>query len=275
MSLIYLTVPAEDANKLLKERVSLGIEIDNEHLNFGHLDAGSSQFKKWDDYNYELLMRLFTDKDLAREYERATGFNPRIPNKPAYAITKARNKLKARIESLESILGRLELIPSIPNPSNSAHSTSPLPVDSNQVFVVHGRDGLAKQAVARFLERIGLEPVILHEQASGGMTLIEKLEYHGNVPYAVILLTPDDEGRQQGAHQLRPRARQNVVLELGYFSGRLGRHRVCALYAEPVELPSDWDGVVWIPFDPNEETWKLLLARELRSAGYAVDMNNV
>jgi predicted nucleotide-binding protein len=277
VSLTYLTVPADDAHKLLKDRVSLGVEIDNKYLNLGHLDAGSFQFKKWDDYNYELLKRLFTDMDLAREYERATGFAPNVPNRPAYAITKARNRLKARIESLESILGRLELIPSIPDPGamESADSTPPLSVDSKQVFVVHGHDGQARQAVARFLERMGLEPVILHEQASGGMTLIEKLEHHGSVPYAVILLTPDDEGRQHGTDHLRPRARQNVVLELGYFCGRLGRHRVCALYVKPVELPTDWDGVVWIPFDPIEETWKLLLARELRSAGYAVDMNNV
>jgi len=128
--------------------------------------------------------------------------------------------------------------------------------------------------VARYIERLGLQPIILHEQANRGRTVIEKLEHYGNVGFAVILLTPDDEGRakQEGA-QLRDRARQNVILELGYFIGLLGRSHVCALHRGSVEIPTDYVGVVFVPLDDGGG-WRLHLARELKSASYDIDMNN-
>lgn len=143
------------------------------------------------------------------------------------------------------------------------------------VFVVHGHDGAAREAVARFLDRLGVRTVILHEQANQGHTIVEKLEHHGDVDFAVILLTPDDEGRERRAEQpLKPRARQNVVLELGYFLGRLSRERVCALYRGEVEIPSDYMGVTYLPLD-DESGWHLRLAKELRAAGFAIDMNKL
>lgn len=99
-------------------------------------------------------------------------------------------------------------------------------VHSDRVFVVHGHDEGARESVARFLEKLGLEPIILHEQANRGRTVIEKIEGHRDVGFAVVLLTPDDQGCVEGG-QLEPRARQNVLLELGYFLGYLGRDRVC------------------------------------------------
>ena len=113
--------------------------------------------------------------------------------------------------------------------------------DNKSIFVVHGHDGEAKQEVARFIEKAELSPIILHEQASGGSTVIEKLEKHSNVEFAVVLLTPDDEGRSQGG-EMKPRARQNVIGELFYFLGKLGRDRVCALKKGELEFPSDIAG---------------------------------
>lgn len=144
---------------------------------------------------------------------------------------------------------------------------------SNKVFIVHGRDGEARESVARFLERMGFTAIILHEQANQGRTVIEKVEANGDVGFAVVLLTPDDEGRVVGG-KLEPRARQNVLLELGYFIGRLGRSRVCALKRGDLEIPSDFAGVVWEPMD-DKGAWKLALARELKAAGHEVDMNKV
>ncbi|WP_079227353.1 TIR domain-containing protein [Pseudomonas putida] len=144
---------------------------------------------------------------------------------------------------------------------------------SNKVFIVHGHDDGAREAVARFLERIGLEAIILHEQANQGRTVIEKVEAHGDVGFAVVLLTPDDEGRVKGG-DLEPRARQNVLLELGYFIGRLGRSRVCALKRGQLEIPSDFAGVVWERMD-DTGGWKQALGRELQAAGHQVDWNKV
>lgn len=142
-----------------------------------------------------------------------------------------------------------------------------------KAFVVHGHDEGAREAVARFLERLNFEPIILHERANQGRTIIEKIEAHSEVGFAVVLLTPDDVGGTDPDH-LNPRARQNVLLELGYFVGLLGRHRVCALKRGEIELPSDFGGVVWTPFD-NSEGWKRQLGTELEAAGFGIDWNLV
>lgn len=144
---------------------------------------------------------------------------------------------------------------------------------NRQVFVVHGHDEGARNAVARFLEKIELRPTILSEQPNKGRTIIEKFEAHAEVGFAVVLLTPDDEGCAKGSPP-QPRARQNVILELGYFIGKLGRARVCALKSAGLEIPSDILGVVWTEYDPNGG-WQRGLANELQAAGYEIDWNKV
>jgi predicted nucleotide-binding protein len=147
---------------------------------------------------------------------------------------------------------------------------------SGSVFLVHGHDEGTKEKVARFLERLGLDVIILHERVNQGRTLIEKFEeYAGRAAFAVILFTPDDVGfpvRDEAMRQ--PRARQNVVLELGYFIGRLTRERVCVLHKGGVELPSDIFGIVYHPVDEGDG-WKLALAKELKAAGHPVDLNRI
>ncbi|MYB17963.1 MAG: hypothetical protein F4Y16_03060 [Holophagales bacterium] len=147
------------------------------------------------------------------------------------------------------------------------------PVASNDVFIAHGHSA-TKDTVARFLERLGLNPIILEEQPSQGRTIIEKFERHAEVGFAVAILTPDDEGRVSGSDNLRPRARQNVIFELGFFLGKLGRSRVCALKDGHLESPSDYDGVVYISID-GDDGWKFRLARELHAAGLAVDLSGL
>ena len=142
---------------------------------------------------------------------------------------------------------------------------------SKKIFIVHGHDVALKQSVARFLEHLGLEPVILHEQPSIGRTVIEKFEAHADVRFAVVLLTPDDVGGLDESN-LQKRARQNVILELGYFIGKLSRSHVCALYVPGVELPSDINGVLYVQVDSGGG-WKMELAKELRAVGIEVDMN--
>nr|WP_319514368.1 nucleotide-binding protein [uncultured Cohaesibacter sp.] len=142
---------------------------------------------------------------------------------------------------------------------------------ARKVFVVHGHDEAAKEKMARFLSDIDFEPIILHEQASGNRTVIEKIEAHSDVGFAVVLLTPDDEGGAQG-QSTNPRARQNVILELGYFVGKLGRSRVAVFRQGEVEVPSDFGGVVYIPLD-GAGAWRQALGKELKEAGFDVDWN--
>ncbi|MNE21751.1 putative nucleotide-binding protein containing TIR-like domain protein [compost metagenome] len=157
-------------------------------------------------------------------------------------------------------------------PESSAVAGNGQPALSRRVFVVHGHDEGARETVARFLMQLGFEPIILHEQANQGRTVMEKVEAHGQVDFAVVLLTPDDEGCAKGGTP-GPRARQNVLLELGYFLGRLGRAKVCALKRGALEIPSDFAGVVWESMDGNG--WRQALGRELQAAGHEINWNKV
>lgn len=145
---------------------------------------------------------------------------------------------------------------------------------SKRIFIVHGHDVEIRETVARFLEKIGFESVILQERANRGQTIIEKIEAHSDVGFAVVLLTPDDVGRAKGDDRFEERARQNVLLELGYFMAKLGRERICALRRGEVMIPSDFAGVVWETFD-EYGGWKQKLARELHAAGHNIEWTNV
>ena len=129
-----------------------------------------------------------------------------------------------------------------------------------------------KQTVARFLERLDFEAILLHEQASGGDTIIEKFERNSDVSYAVVLLSPDDVGAARDKKdELQARARQNVVLELGYFIGKFGRSHVCPLVRGRIETPSDFHGIVYVRFEG--EDWKFHLVKELKYLGLDIDAN--
>jgi predicted nucleotide-binding protein len=169
-------------------------------------------------------------------------------------------------EAVKSLREDLADIENSPTPQPPATQT----MLSNEIFIVRGHDGSAKVEVARLIEHAGLMAVILHEQPNAGRTIIEKFEHHaGALGFAVAILTPDDVGGRDKDH-LRARARQNVVGELFWFAGKLGRACVCALRKGDVEIPSDFAGVVYTEMD-DRGAWRAELLRELQNAGYTVD----
>jgi len=137
------------------------------------------------------------------------------------------------------------------------------------VFIVHGHDNEMKETVARFLDKMGLKPIILHEQVNSGKTIIEKFEHYSDVSYAIVLYSPDDK-IEDGKY----RARQNVVFEHGFFIGKLGRDKVIGINKPNcnMELQSDLDGVLYISFDSD---WKVKLSKEMKEAGLNIDLNNL
>lgn len=142
------------------------------------------------------------------------------------------------------------------------------------VFIVHGHDTIARDALELQIRRFGLNPIILQSLPASGDTIIEKLEQYlgarGNVGYACVLLTPDDEGHRNGAAgEKKYRARQNVILELGMVLAKLGRPRVAILHKETVELPSDIAGLIYIPYKErvDEIRHKLFQALEAANCG--------
>jgi len=147
--------------------------------------------------------------------------------------------------------------------------------DTKQVFIVHGHNIEKKEITARIIERLGLKPIILHEQANMGRTILKKLsECSDAVGFAIILLTSDDIGKEKDESDLKPRARQNVIFELGYFLAKLGEKNVCALYEKGVEIPTDYLGVTFIPFD-SAGKWEFELVKELKAAGFDVNADNI
>lgn len=150
-----------------------------------------------------------------------------------------------------------------------------VPTDSRRVFVVHGHDEGARESVARFIEHIGFEPIILHERPNKGRTIITKFRGEAaDIGFSIVLMTPDDHGAKVGELNTKPRARQNVVFELGFFIGAFGSERVAALVKGDIERPSDFEGVVYIDLD-DAGGWKQKLGRELQAAGYEIDWNKV
>lgn len=141
----------------------------------------------------------------------------------------------------------------------------------SKVFVVHGHDGELKQSVARIIEKQGIEAIILSEQANKGRTIIEKFEDYSDVSGAICLFTADDYGRAKKDTEDNTRARQNVVLEAGYFMGKLGRDRVVLLADKDIEMPSDLSGVVYT----DTMSWQFDLLKELNAMGYKVDLNKL
>lgn len=158
-------------------------------------------------------------------------------------------------------------------PNISVNKKHGSPTMTNKVFIVHGHNEAVKEKVARVVEHLHLEPIILHEQPDGGKTIIEKFEANSeNVNFAIVLLTADDLGKAKEEEKQNPRARQNVIFEMGYFMGQLSRSHVFMLLDKGVEKPSDLDGIVYTPL---KDGWEKKLVKELKACGYKVDANDL
>lgn len=177
-------------------------------------------------------------------------------------------------QEFTNLLDHLEFgaSPVTPTARGTADAKPVVTRNKRKVFIVHGRDSETKQEVARFIEKVGLRSIILHEQASAGMTIIEKIERYSNeADFALVLYTPCDHGRGVHENKISPRnrARQNVVFEHGYLMAKLGRENVCALVKGEIETPNDISGVVYVSFDAHG-AWKIEVLKELTACGYDV-----
>lgn len=252
--------------KLLRETLSKGQEL------LQNRPLSSDKFSAW--------------KLVARNYlEKAFGVNsPNVSSvfsSGVYAISFDADENyyeQRRAEDLQTELTRIEGLIELLNTEIQLSEGEPIenkPTEfGHKVFLVHGHDMAALHETARFLEKLHQDVIILREQPNQGKTIIEKFVEYSEVGFAIVLLTPDDRGGTFSTpfeNQL-PRARQNVIFELGYFIGKLGRNRVCALYSPGIEIPSDYSGVLFVELD-ERGAWRLSLAREMKAAGFTIDMN--
>ena len=200
----------------------------------------------------------------------------KIPEKDGLLTNGAeiRNKLRGLVGLMKTDL-ELHAIELPPSQEKGKAHENPKPAKNRQqvrIFDAHGHDEAMKQSVARFLEKLGVEVIILHEKPDGGSTIIEKFFQFSNVQFAIVLISADDSST--AGNQFR--ARQNVIFELGFFLGKLGRDRVLALYrpAQEIEWPSDYSGVLRKPFD-DSGGWKMEIARELRKADIPISQDSL
>lgn len=260
----------------LEKRVSVGNEIYERNIQTTRqLEQARQDYYDWDDFNSELLKQSFDSpiSEYKQDYNSVNNLGIYVgPNSPAEELREFKDDVLNKVNSLKRLLAKLPLVKIADGLSNTEEAIKES--DNDKVFIVHGHNNEIKLDVARTLEKLGLTPIILHEQANSGRTVIEKFEEHSDVGFAVVLLTDDDLGKAKKDEQLNSRARQNVILELGYFIGKLSRKRVCPLYAKGVELPSDMSGVLYVELD-NQASWRIKLAKELKACGYKVDVNNI
>lgn len=244
----------------------------------------NDEYKLWNDLNEQILKSAFTNNggEYLEKYKNS-GFHLLYSTKNR--VEQLKDFIREDINELQSLLNRIDFIPVVISVSQIVSMKKQ--IDNEKIFIVHGHDEVMKQSVARTIEKLNLDPIILHEQADGGKTIIEKFESNAEkVGFAVILLSADDLGASKKDikrseeqsngldHCLKARARQNVVFEMGYFIGKLGRSHVFLLLEEGVEKPGDLDGIVYTPFDGNDG-WKIKLVKELKACGYKVSLDNL
>ena len=275
-----LTVSRSDATSKIQKQIDLGQAHEEAVIgSAADLDHASGEKRSWHDYNKELLGTIFDNIKISKEYESSShGAIFSMGNRGFYEkVDDYRESVRYKLKALQSILRRIELFEEPHKDANlPAVIETPVIGSDKNVFIVHGHDEELKEKTARLVSDLGLSPIILHEQVNSGLTLIEKLEINAErSTFAIILLTPDDTGYSvaDGQKKAEKRARQNVILELGYFIGKFGRSRTSAVY-KGLKAPSDFDGIVYISYD-DEGAWRYKIAKELKAAGYDINMNNL
>ncbi len=276
---LELMVPEGEAKTKLQERIKKGNELREAQIcsveNYGALQR---EYGKWNEYNNELLKRLFTTEEIFNQYSSWVGSISLRELSLGEKVAELHKSIDLKIHRLDSIIERLELIPLRSSSLQAAEQNlGRSKVNTKKVFVVHGHDEVAKANLEIFLKEIGLEPVVLHRQADEGLTIIEKFEKHSDVGYAFILLTPDEiayvksEDDKEDVDRVKEyRARPNVIFEFGYFVGKLSRSKVCCLYTGNVVLPSDMGGIIYKKFVSSIEEVGYSIIKDLKAAGYSV-----
>lgn len=280
---LKLIQPRDEAKNRLGERIEKGLELKQRKVDTREAyDLLLKDYQKWDAFNKELLKQLFSADELAKEYSYF-GVAAIVMREPSLGekIADAFKRVDNKIHRIDSIIERIELIPIDETKVSdlvtlSDNSTEKQP-RTKKVFVVHGRDEIAKTSLEVFLHEIGLEPVVLHRQADEGMTIIEKFEKHSDVGYVFILLTPDEvaylaseDGKPDSERNKEFRARPNVIFEFGYFVGKFGRSRVCCLYTGNVSPPSDVNGIIYKKFNKSIDEVAYSVIKDLKASGYTI-----
>ena len=271
----FLIKDKSEFKEELKKRSELGIALIQRIFEDNNLERSNAKIADWNDYNHELLKQAFDtpENEYLKEYQNISKDIARstVITKDTDMNSILHEMLKNELLYLKRLISKVDLMRSF-TPEKEQKTN---PIDKSQVFIVYGHDEVAKTKTARLIERLGFKPIILHEQANSGNTIIEKIEEYSNVGFGLVLYTPCDVGAKKEENpKLQNRARQNVIFEHGFLIGKIGRKNVCALVKDKVETPNDISGVVYIKMD-TDDAWEVKVAKELKKSGYEVDLNKL
>jgi len=260
-----LNIPPEKADQIIEEKIEYGERLLKHKIkDIQNWKSEEKKFKTWNSENFEMLKSIFKNNRVAKDYS-ASGWS--IHNilisdlKLTEKKAKLDNDIKHKLDKLSSIklsLGIFKIQEDTGKRDNR-----------KKVFFVHGTNCTTKTNVIRFIEELGLKPVVLQDFKAGGKTLIDEIEKLSDIKCAIVLLTPDNVGGVQ-PEKLSFRADQNVILELGIFVGLLGRENVCGLYTGNMQLPEDYHGFEYIKIDKTDK-WKEHLINELAEADIEIE----
>lgn len=238
----------QTANELLDKRVT----------------ADLPEFKTWHASALRFLTNEFGEDSIEVTNFKKTRFQCALFDDEQQRIW-CSNGLKATIPTFEELLSDLD-----EDDENTPKNDSK--INNNKVFIVHGHNGELKYKTAELLRKLGIEPIILHDQPNSCRTIIEKIEDFGSeAKAAIILFTPDDIGKAVSENETKTRGRQNVVFEAGYFMGLLGRNNTILIKSDnSIELPGDLDGIVY-----SDSANEFMIAKELKSMGFDIDLNKI
>ena len=266
----------QDAGDLITDLIFQGNQFTYENFTssrtaYGYPESLSADFLVWRSDVISLILQTCRP-----------GSSPHVLLEAAGAVAVMRNgsdKFHSMMEFYKKALGKTQKLSESDwfaerlHPDEGSDVLPTLP--SNRVFIVHGHDDKSKQELEILLTEMGLEPVVLHRQIDSGRTIIEKFEHHSDVGYAFVLLTPDeiaylvsDDPKPDDQRLKERRARPNVIFELGFFVGRLGRSKTCCLYRGDVTVPGDLGGIVYKKFNTSVEEVAYSIQKELKGAGY-------
>lgn len=246
----------EKLNKIIEEATEMS------HM---YITARDVKFQAWFEKSSRFLITKFGQSSYEYDSFRKTAFSPQVftPRTPEETFIDALHLgLQKSILIFKDYLKEMD---------DQPVAQKPILSDKSKIFIVHGHDGELKESVARLIEHQGIQAIILFEKPNQGKTLIEKFESYSNVGSAICLFTKDDLGKAKNESEEKYRARQNVVLETGYFMGKLGRNNIVILADSGIEMPSDLSGVVYT----NTANWQFELLKELKFFGYNIDFNRL
>lgn len=243
----------------------------------------TENFKRWHDRNKTIYRSSFTEPESMYYHEYEVQCFWQILGSDT--VKEYKENIKRLSNHMQSDIERVDLIECVAEVAELNNATNKLKDLSQEIFIVHGHNEEMKQTVARTVTKLGLTPIILHEQPNGGKTIIEKFESNAeSINFAIILLSADDLAAsvcdlngvkdKEVRQHLEKRARQNVVFEMGYFAGRLGRTNVFFLLQDGVAKPGDLDGIVYTTYEATN-SWRFELVKELKNAGYKVSADEI